>query len=99
MANDNDNAGEGRAQAFALLARVVERFARRDRLKALSKGVTIHAVEQSLTFGDGRSLQGNILIEHPDGTIERIDGKQLAELNERFPEFFRRWRLGEDDGM
>src|SRR5688572_21299151 len=73
--------------ALEILRAVAERARKRDSVEPLDPGTAIHLIEQSRTIGQERSLEGNILVERPDGSFHRISGRELAELAERFPEF------------
>lgn len=89
-------ADEGRDEALAILNRLSADREKKDNLRGLASGTTIHAVERARVFGSGKSLEGNLIVETEDGQLHRITGKELAALSEVSPDFLKYWRLDEE---
>ncbi|MGO4572895.1 hypothetical protein [Microvirga sp. 2TAF3] len=69
-----------------------QRQALKQKLASMGLGNAIHLIEQTQLLGDACDLEGCVLIEHPDGTLRRINGPQLAQLAEILP-YLKDWRL------
>ena len=61
--------------------------------KDLPVGWSFHAIEKSITLGDARTLEGQVLIRTPDGMLQVVDGEQLLLLHRCFPNFVKNWHL------
>jgi hypothetical protein len=82
--------------ALQILTRLLEQSERREEIAGLPKTITIHAVERSRKFGEGRALEGVLVIEAADGRMHRVTGKELAALNVIAPDFLKYWRLDQE---
>lgn len=56
-------------------------------------GTTFHFIERANAIGPRGTLTGIILAERPDGSFRRLNGEELALLEEMHPGSVRNWVL------
>lgn len=61
--------------------------------KAAPKFLFIHETDP---FNGAERLEGNILIEHPNGVYKKANGAELIRIAEAYPYLLKNWRLDED---
>jgi hypothetical protein len=60
--------------------------------RKLPPGVTIHAIERATTLGSPRTIEGQLLVELPDGSLHRLTGPEMAEWNDALAPFVKSWK-------
>ena len=88
---------ESHVAALRILNRLLEVSERSESIVGLPKTLTVHAVERSRKFGEGRTLEGALVIESADGRMHRVTGKELAALSVIAPDFLKHWRLDQEE--
>ncbi len=59
----------------------------------LPVGITYHAINTSVTFGNARALEGILLVEDETGCFRRVTGEELSEFYHAYPDFVKNWSL------
>lgn len=89
---------DAESKKLKLLQKVIEASERkegRSQMSRLPKEITIHAIERTQTFGAKKPLEGEVIVELPDGSLHRLTGKEASDWSDAIGPFLRQWRLPE----